>query len=171
MKENQEIRNELEEISPFLAGMKKEQPFKVPAQYFEQLQDDVLQQVKAETQKEANPGLSWLDRGIASFLLLFQPRYAVGFASIAILLVAGIYFSRIETDSTAVSKNTFADLDMEETQEYIASNIEEFESEWLMDLAMEEGFGEEETETGDETDLYLEEIINELDDSDLEELL
>ena len=171
MKDNQDIRDELNEISPFLAGMEKKQPFKVPAQYFEQLQNDVLQELKAEAQEDSQPGLSWLDRGIEALLLLLQPRYAVGFASVAILLVAGIYFSSMESDPISNAESTFADLDIEETQEYIASNIDEFEAEWLMDLVSEEDFGNEDLDEGYEDDPYLDEIINELNDNELEELL
>lgn len=40
--------NELSEIAPFLAGIKKENPFKVPQNYFEQLPSDVVAIQKEE---------------------------------------------------------------------------------------------------------------------------
>jgi hypothetical protein len=39
---NGTVANELSEIAPFLAGIKKENPFKVPKNYFEQLPSDVV---------------------------------------------------------------------------------------------------------------------------------
>ena len=42
MKRDEHIKEELRELSPFLANLKKEMPYTVPNDYFEQLNANIL---------------------------------------------------------------------------------------------------------------------------------
>jgi len=46
MDNKKDIKKELEEIAPFLAGLEKKSGFKVPENYFKQLEDDLWDQLQ-----------------------------------------------------------------------------------------------------------------------------
>ncbi len=165
MKKKDEIREELNELSPLLARMKKENSFKVPRNYFESLPDKVMEQVCPQPQTQQAPQIGWLDRLLENLAVLLQPRYAVGLATIAILIVAGVfYLQKPGVDQPGGFDSPLA--------QYISDNIDEFDAEMIYELTAS-GLNGNDTfdETTDPSDEYLDEYIDELDDSDLEELL
>ena len=166
MKKNDEIREELKELSPFLAKMKREDAFKVPKNYFDSLPDKVLEQVQPQPATQQTPQISWFDRLIDSFAVLLQPRYAVGLATVAVLLVAGVFYMQKPVAPEITPDNSLA--------QYISDNIDEFDAEMIYELSIADRTSGEnipDNSTTDPTDIYIDEIIDGLDDSDLEKLL
>lgn len=174
MSEKERIKKELEELSPLLSELKAkaDNPFQVPTNYFQSLQDEVLRKVaqeRVETKKEV-PVSGWLDQLIEQLQWLLQPRYAMAMVTVAILIVAGIFFFQPSDD--AFSDMAMSELTEEDIADYIASNIEDFEVDLLV-----EAMGEEvdptllPTPALEEEDLeeYLDDIIDEIDLEELEE--
>ncbi len=188
MNRKEEIRNELEQIAPYLASLnlrpafkvpkgyfgelpdsilesvsplaelKKEQTFKVPQNYFESLPDLVLAKVAPEeeitvTAPVSSPSTNWLDDIINSVALLFQPRYALRLATVAILLVGGVLFLRngVNTDPALASLDFVDPL-----EEEFGLSLDDLDDDDLAFLL-----------TGEITNDH----IDELEDSDLDQLL
>ena len=167
MKKKNEIKDELQKLSPFLADLKKEHNFKVPENYFKSLPDKVLDQARVTTKTpEHSPAQpSWLDRLAEYVLFLFQPKYAVGFATVLIVVVASIYFMRGPDNQTDGSFMI--------ASQYVEENIDEFDAEMLWEASVFEDVktSDDTTIEDDSYDEYFEEIIDDLDDSELEILL
>ena len=54
MREHKAIREELEELSPFLAKLKgQDEGFKVPKGYFDTLENNIFARIKAEEEVES----------------------------------------------------------------------------------------------------------------------
>ncbi len=176
MKDNKEAREELEGLSPFLSELKKQQNFQVPDQYFEQLPDDLMARIKREAAAESTPSasISWLDQLVATLSALMQPRYAMRLASVAVLILAGLFIFRSMPDNEGLEGNGLAALSDDEVHEYISQNIDDYEAEWIPDFDTAENesdLSEEEEAENAELDVYFDEIIDALDDNDLEDLL
>jgi hypothetical protein len=108
----EEFDNELRELSPLLADLKKREAgeaFKVPKYYFDNLTDKVLAEAKTtektvfETAKQA-PQYPTIFTRLQSYLsLVFQPKYAFALASFALVMAAGWYtFKPKAIDNQAV---------------------------------------------------------------------
>lgn len=173
MNRKKEIRDELQELSPFLSSMKeKEQPFTVPKDYFKQLPDEILAKVQPEKMMQKETQVSWLDRFVAELQWLLQPRPALALATVAILIMAGIFF--FNNSTPAVSDVQWADISEEEINAYVASNIEEFETDLLWQHSSLDADDELSTELefdDEELDVIIDEIIDDLPLEDIEELL
>ncbi len=176
MKSKKEIREELEELSPFLSKLKEEgDGFKVPNNYFKTLPDEVLKKAGIQSVKEVipqTPQITWIDEFIISIQSLFQPRYAMAFASVAILIVAGLLLLNDKNTDLQFSDNIELDLSPEEIQAYISSNIDDFDSELFHsnDFSIEEINASTNEESLNEGDL-LDEMLDEMDLDEIEELL
>ncbi len=176
MKNNKkEIQDELEKIAPSLSKLKKEEVFDVPENYFSQLPDQILNEIDFfKTERVPDPvsssrSSSWLAQLADRLNIFFQPRIAVGFAMMILLAVASIFILNNEN----ASSNEMADLTSAELENYVKANIDDFEADELMNVLGDDGTGNwTEIEIEDE-DLneYLEEIIDDIDASDLEDFL
>lgn len=172
MENKDEIRKELEELSPFLSKMeKKKGGFEVPANYFKQLPDLIMDRIQEEETPSYSvaPTTNWLDQIIERIQLLLQPQYAMALASVAILIVASIFF--FGQNDNLTNATTLAEVSDDEISSYVMNNVEEFEMDLLMEV-MDEEVLEAETEnepSGDEN--YLDDIIDDLSDEELEELM
>ncbi|MEN0006002.1 MAG: hypothetical protein AAF798_17765 [Bacteroidota bacterium] len=176
MDQQEEINKELNELSPFLAKLKKEPDgFEVPHNYFKALPDEIMSRIEAEEQSSRSeaPGFSWLQQWQAALQGLLQPQYAMALASVVLLLVATWWWFA-PNSAMAEQENVFATLSEEEILNYIDDHIDTFGPELvtvveqadqptdlLPALPIEDAEAEE----------YLDEILNELDDAELEELL
>jgi hypothetical protein len=167
MNKKNEINDELKKLSPFLSEIKKENVFKVPENYFKTLPDKVLEQIQTTTntseERATQPG--WMERLIENIAVLFQPKYAAGFATALILVIATVYFIQKPTDSFDGSYSS--------VNQYVSDNIDEFDAEMLWEASVFES-GEniiDEQNDNNNIDEYFEEIIDDLDDSELEKLL
>ncbi len=171
MNRHEEIQKELKELSSRLADTEKQEGFTVPVNYFESLADKVLEQVKNETVAEPAPKpkqVSWFDQLAESIVSLFQPQFAVAFASLALLLVAGVYLYPKSTTT-----NTELALTVDEAEYYLAENLDDFDDELLLEIGLDEGddlYLDSELES-EYIEEYLNEIIDEIDDSTLDDLL
>ncbi len=169
MSNTDKIREELEELSPFLSKMKgKGDGMKMPEGYFDQLSENVLKQIHQEGVQEAPvekpAGPNWLDRLAEGFWALFQPRLAVAFATVALLLAAGWFLLR----------QPATELDADELESYIVANLDGFDTEMLMEVSFENEDWNllQDTDWNDEAiEEYLEDHLDEIDDLDLENLL
>ena len=173
-----EFEDELREISPFLADLKKskegEEPFRTPKFYFDTLADKVME--KAVVKPVIPPQLvrpSFIELAHTWIASNMQPRYAIGFATVALLAV-GVWFF-IQKNQQNV--NSFAS--NEEIHQYITDNIDDFDDALLLEqgvLADSDILNPEQSLKGnidkinisdDEIEQYLKEH---LDEKDLKEL-
>lgn len=181
MHSKDEIKKELEELSPFLAKLKaKEDPFNVPSNYFDNLADQVMAQIKEEEEVAApkvvsQPTPSWIDRLIEQLQLLLQPQYALQLASVAILLAAGAYFF---WPSSSISPGNIdeiaANISEDELIQYVQHNIDDFEVSQFVDAGIQEVNFDLFLETeinSEEMDQLMDDLLEDLDESSLEELL
>ncbi len=167
MKKKNEIKDELKKLSPFLSDIKKEDSFKVPKNYFKSLPDKILEQVRVttETSEKSITQANWLDRLFEYISVLFQPKYAVGLATAMILVVASVYYSQKPDNSIEGPYQL--------VRQYIEDNIDEFDAEMLWEASVYEPGEVANHENIDDyyLDEYFEEIIDDIDDSELEKLL
>jgi len=163
MDNKKDIKDELKGLSPLLSGIKKDNAFKVPKDYFKSLPDKVLEQVQVTKNitEKATDQPSWLNRLIENIAVLFQPKYAVGFATALILIVAAVYINQNSGDQLNDS-NLFV-------SQYIEENIDDFDAELLWEASVFENDDELEDDTG--SDEFFDELIDELNDDELEMLL
>ncbi|MDX1940498.1 MAG: hypothetical protein SFU99_08100 [Saprospiraceae bacterium] len=172
MKNREDVNKELQALSPLLAKLKEKQtPLEVPENYFHALPDQIWEQIKLMPQPErTKPQLGWWERLMNGASVLLRPRIAIGVATFAILVIAGIFMLKPGSDS----ENPFSGLSGEEVTAYMSENIHEFDTELLIkaasvyqDWSLMSGseFNEE------EVDQLLKEVLKDLDDEILEELL
>ena len=95
----EEFETELQDLSPFLADLKKQQkaePFKTPRLYFDNLADSVLEKAKSETKPvEAPPQyksrLGFGERINNWLSIAFKPKWALAALAFALVVAAGWY--------------------------------------------------------------------------------
>ncbi|MEZ4958498.1 MAG: hypothetical protein R2830_01645 [Saprospiraceae bacterium] len=178
MKNKEELKEELEGLSPFLTKMKEEgDGFKVPADYFKTLPDEVLN--KVQRQGPAVERSSWFD-GIASFLqMLWQPKYVLAVASAAAILIAAVCFFKKDTPKEEVQPIAavqVSDIPFEELHEYLSDNIADIDENLIVEASL--STTESQTTkttilpkaTTEELEGYLDDVIDEIDPKDLEDL-
>lgn len=154
MKKDHNIQDELQELSPLLAGLKQqEEGYKVPHLYFESLQDKVLRQVN-EVPQEA--GL---------FARFGWMRNLAMAASVAVLLLVGVFLLQ-HSEGTQVADLEHVSTDV--LAMYLDENVEDWDWDLLVEddlqLDLSNGLNWDSDEWGD----YIEE---EFLDDDLNELL
>ena len=136
---------ELKNIAPTLFSIKKENSFKVPANYFDEL--PTLVQEKCTEKEELR-----LPDFIKRIMLVLNHKYAIPVAMLVILVYFGIKNTSI--DSTILTANDIS--------EYIASeNIYEMDETLLIEILLEE----EQSLSMNEQD---EEMVDYLMDSDID---
>ncbi len=163
MDRKEEIRKELEEISPFLSKLEKENPFEVPYGYFDKMQREVLEQTKGENPAAASVSI-W--KQISAFML--QPRMAMGGLAIVLVAWSGLFLWRQQEVVEPLADQEW----VLEANAYIAANIDEFDDELLSELVFEAyASTEESTDVEAEEEQLMNEILDELEDVDIEDLL
>ncbi len=131
-----EFEKELEELSPFLADLKKQrkdEPFKTPRLYFDNLADSVIEKAKGETktvtappQYNSRPSIS---NRISDWLLTaFQPKWALSALAFALVLVVGWYAVQ-QQKTTPIDVEQPVVVTHEAAQNYVKENIEDFNEE------------------------------------------
>ncbi|MEZ5042674.1 MAG: hypothetical protein R2828_22440 [Saprospiraceae bacterium] len=170
MREKEKIKQELEEIAPFLARIKaqdQDNGFRVPPDYFKQLTANVLAAVEQEavdhSSKRTNPW-AW---GQALWNAIWQPHLAYAFATIVCLLCIGFWlFKPVEVlPDLAFNK--------EELEAYVIANINDFDTDLLMEAYSEtsmDALDATETEGPALMEDSLEEIIQQMDEGSFESL-
>lgn len=177
MENKEELKKELEALSPFLLTRKeKMEGFRVPKDYFKSLPDEVLHKTRPTPPARS----SWLDELTAFMQQLWQPRYALGLAAAVVLVVAAIcFFDQPENNrlhQLPVAEAILEEIPDEALQAYISQNIVEFDRE----LILETQYAGQETRplpslspkaSDDELEQYLQDNIDEIDLDELEDLL
>ena len=179
MEDKDSIRKELEELSPLLAKMKatqKEEGFQVPPQYFKSLEQELLEIAKNQESKEqTKPVFHWLERLSDLANLIFQPRFAVGLATFTLLVLGGYFATNLMTSSNpGLVAESEISLTKEEITNYVLNNIEDFDTDLLLevfgnDINME--FLPMEEYENQEIENVFEELLEEVDIDELENLL
>jgi len=167
-----DVRKELEDLSPRLLRLKEQgRGLKVPEDYFQRLQEEVLEKVQQKPQTVAPP--SWSSDWWKAWQFLFQPRWALSLATVAILLtVGGVWFFQQESKTSSSLSTELAKVDRETLNTYIQANLHDFDTETLMEFAAsQEGGSHFEDLTPEELDDYLDEVIQDMDAETLKELL
>lgn len=153
MNRKKEIQEELESISPLLAKIDRTETPETPYLYFDKLTDKVLNQVK---EKEAP---SWWHQILNQLTF----KNAIAFASLTIIIVATVLFLQ---PSDTIELNSFANLEEAAIDDYIASNIDDFEETILYEYVDVSSDPMDFLEV-DETEVY--QLMNEwIDDVDIE---
>ena len=173
MKNKKEVKEELQHLSPFLSDLKKENPFKVPQQYFEQLPDELMNRVRKDRLRSSDKTkVSWLDQFLNELVRIFSPRLVAGFATCVLLLAAGFFFLRQEQNPA--EQEFLAGVSNEEIQQYLSDNIDDIDDEMLIEMSLSHhnvdvlgpiDLKEEEMEE------FIEDFMDDIDDETLEELL
>jgi len=138
--EKQHIENELSEIAPFLANLKKDndslEAFELPDNYFDNLSDKIFEKtiLQAETipnvtTKDITSSIVWATVS-PYFQRLLRPGFAIITTSIVIVAVISTYLINQSTE------NNMIELTSTEIEAYIENNIEAFEEEQLANLLM-----------------------------------
>lgn len=171
---DEDIRKELEELSPHLLKMKeKGDGFRLPEDYFQRMQKEVLEKVQGNSQIAPDKNIGWLDRFFEPLQLLFQPRWALTLATIALFITLGavwLYQSQPVAESKLSAE--LAKLDPESLNAYIQANLHEFDTETLLEFAStQENQPSFEDLTPEDLDQYLDDVIQEMDPESLKELL
>ncbi len=187
------IDQELAELSPLLQELRqKPEGYQVPKGYFAAMQNEVLQQIKAENalitstniSKKENKLSNWWNQRLAEIEWFMQSRYAVAFVSFALLLTAGWFFIKPSHNEVFASNEP----SIEEIEQYLEENIEDIDTEQLTkNIAEVESSIEKENSQNqqpsnpqkienanpEELDEILDEMIQngELSEDDLEEIL
>ncbi len=169
MSERENILNELKDIAPELVKFKEEQSgtgFEVPPRYFRDLQQVVMQEIQVEAkQKKLNGPAVWWQTFVQNLQTVLQPKPAFALATIALLIAAGIWYS--QPDSTLDQLGTEMALNDDDLEAYVMANIDDFETDVLIDMYAETFLEEAEEPV---TEDNLEELLQEMDDEDFEEL-
>ncbi len=134
-----EIQEELNNHAPLLSGMPKQsEGYKVPDDYFARMEADLWKQLKPATKTvtESVSKASWLDGLIQQISWLLQPRMALQLASVALVILAGFFF--MNRSATSQQTDVLADLTADEASAYVLANLDEFDTESLIELS----FGE-----------------------------
>lgn len=171
---NEDIRKELEELSPHLLKLKEQgDGFHIPDDYFQRMQKEVLEKVQGGSQTAAVKNIGWLDRFFEPLQFLFQPRWALTLASIALLIALGaVWLFQSQPSAGSELSAELAKLDPESLNAYIQANLHEFDTETLLEFASnQENQPSFEDLTPEDLDQYLDEVIQEMDAEALKELL
>jgi hypothetical protein len=173
-----DLRKELEELSPHLLKLKEQgEAFRLPDYYFQTLQAQVFEKIQTEESaagtRKVLPGSNWLNQIMEQLQVLMQPRWALSLATMALLIAIGIGWMYQQNQATNQNLNTeLAKLDPQTLDAYIQDNLYEFDTETLMEFASKKdsqlNFDEMNPE---ELDQYLDENLQELDEETIKELL
>lgn len=179
MKANKELNEELKELSPWLLSMKEQKEgFKVPVDYFENLQEEVLRKVQQPAAESTPVKPGWLEILTERLQVLLQPRYRYAYAFAAVLvLVAVVWVLRTQSVNNS-NRNAMAidNVPSDELIDYIQDHIDEFASDDILDAQkMNSGtltLPELVPAPGDsEIEDYLDDIMHDIDVEDIEGIL
>jgi len=171
---NKDIQNELKEIAPILSSIAKENPYKVPSGYFEQLTNKVIKKealpkdyfsqlpnLILEKVKSEAPLVS--DRKDRKYKI-FNIRNLSIAASFLLLFTASTFWQ--SNDIEIVADNSWEELPM---LSYLEGLEDDFDTDIF--LAFNDVLFDTDLEDDGFSDSDLDAIIESLDDSDLETLL
>lgn len=116
------VQEELEAISPFLAGIPKTMPLSVPPGYFDQLDTNIRAGIT--TVPDRAPLIRRMNAG--RYL-----KWAVAACLVALVSVSTLFFIRGNRHHTNVLENTLANVSDQEIMEYLQTHSDAFDKEEL----------------------------------------
>jgi hypothetical protein len=133
MENKENFEEELREISPFLANLKKDDPFKTPKFYFDTLADKVIEkaQIPVVIASTSSPTMSLGERIRTWIAVLITPRYAMALSTILFLTVGAWYFLKPVASKKTVE--SVEEITTEDIQNYIKENIKDFDEKLIFD--------------------------------------
>ena len=175
MKEKKEnIKKELEELSPLLSRLRQESKgdgFSVPPPYFRELPGEVMDRLQRETANRQGHWRAWWQPLLS---ILFRPGVALTVASLALAIVLGIYLLAPRPAGGEVGESLFASLTPEAVQAYVNANLEAFDIELVVEIASSSpdiSILPADEFQGEELDQYLDKLLQDVDEETLEEIL
>lgn len=116
------VQEELETISPFLAGIPKTIPLSVPPGYFDQLDTNIRARITAVPDR--TPLIRRMNAG--RYL-----KWSVAACLVALVSVSTLFFVRENRHHTNVLENTLANVSDQEIMEYLQTHSDAFDKEEL----------------------------------------
>ncbi len=171
MSNKDNVQKELQELSPLLTKLKAQQrPWAVPEHYFDQLPDQVWEQIKLQPASTSQTA-AWWERLQARWQTLWQPRFAIGIAAAVVIIFIGIAVllpkQNLKTDRALVQ------LSAEEVTAYISQHIHEFDTELIVQATTEDDlfFWDEFQFDEAEIEQLMDELAKDLDEETLTRIL
>ena len=144
--------------------------FKVPENYFEQMQEAVMERIKSGTDPEV------IRRQPSGIIKMLQPRFLLRVAGFALVIAMAAYF--LVPGGSEDSPTYLTELTPEEASDYVHDNLDEFNLDDMLEVAQldpEDLFSSETTPIDDvqqqDMEQYIDDIIDDFDLEELEELL
>lgn len=143
-----EIEDELNEMSPFLANLKKDKKegFSMPANYFDRFEDRLMQRIETETALEPKSTHQTDNRSVWTFfrgLLTPKMQYAMGLSMVIIAVVIAFpFFNPTPTIPVESSSGLLAQLSQEEAKTYVVEHVDDFSTEELTATVAQERLNE-----------------------------
>ena len=131
---------ELKKLAPKLAGIKKENPFETPKDYFDTLEDRILKKIPATTHNLTDQPAKKKAAVVVSFFK-FVAKPQISIPAIAASLVLYFTFLFPTTDHT---------LNMEELASLLIEERIEIEDMLVYEAYLEDSFDDSESESGEE---------------------
>jgi len=176
------IDTEIFDIAPTLASLEKHNPFKVPEDYFQSLENKVLDAVDKKPILSASAPEGYFDNLSDQILNrikaeektkvipLYKRKWLTIAASVIILLGAG-YLINTQPNLSNEDVEFVLDIEPEDALEYLIENDNLHLSDLMTFDLEEEDFITKELIITDFDDADIDELLNELDQDDLELLL
>lgn len=172
MEKDKNIKSELEELAPFLSTLEKKEGYQVPFNFFDKLEESVMQEVTPKPHSTLEPASkSWSIREWFSARPAF--RYGLAFASIALLIAFIWPSSHVSNSASDNFASIWEEVNLNEVEDYLATNIDDFDLELIEHQSDREPNALEGLDLElEDIDKYIDEhIIEYLDENTLEELL
>lgn len=176
-RKKKEILDEIQDITPKLLKLKKANPYVLPSNYFDQLEEGLRNELKSNSPYKVSDDYfkdlsKCIEEKIRPSKTIIRSKTKIyklvaGIAA-STLLVAAIYFLNMFTQST---DHSFSSIDLE-TELFLEEHIEDLELEELLDFEPTEAdelFIDLLTE--EEMEFYIEENINDFNIEELTDLL
>jgi hypothetical protein len=145
MKKDDNIKEELKNISPFLASLRKpDEGFEVPKDYFQNFESNLMARIKAEeaveawgiseTEQPLMPNLNWLQ---SIWAWMTQPQ--IGVSLLAMVVIVGIGFAVFQINEKNAAQfadlstdEALASLNVDDVSQYVEDNVDDFSEELLI---------------------------------------
>lgn len=168
MDKDSNIKKELEQEGIDFNGLKKENPFKVPQDYFSGFEQELAEHILK--QNEDVPAKRYANERQGFFAKLFgivrQPRTILAICFLPVILTFGVFMASSLLSGPSYD-NYLSDVSQEGYEIYIEENFDSFES-----LIYEDEDLLSTLEKEDEIDAYIEEyLLFDLEDDDIIDLL
>jgi len=132
--------------------------YKVPDGYFDTLPDRIMDKLSSEKVSTPANGARVV-------------RMLSGRAAAVAAILAGVAVALVVLIDKPNNTDVFASISEEEAYSYVYENIDEFTSEDILVMAGESAFSDNYSDlTGEEVNIALEELLNDMDPDELDEL-